>query len=179
MAPKMTDSMTDSMTDPMTRISRFSDHEATPLVHLLERYGMVLELERPGAAIPGSYWGEEEAGLIGNSLKVRKDTPLHSILHETCHYICMDEKRRKILHTDTGGDYDEENAVCYLQILLSSMIPGINKWTLCDDMDEWGYTFRLGSAKKWFTQDAEDAFYWLQKANIVDRKKQTTWNIRH
>ncbi len=32
---------------------------------------------------------------------------------------------------------------------------------MCRDMDEWGYTFRLGSAARWFEQDAEDAHDWL------------------
>jgi hypothetical protein len=170
--------MTDSMTDPMTRVSRFSDHVSTPLIHLLERYGMVLELERPGAEIPGSFWGEEEAGLIGNSLKVRKDTPLHSILHETCHYICMDEKRRNGLNTDAGGGYDEENAVCYLQILLSDELPGFDRQHMMNDMDTWGYTFRLGSAKAWFDQDAEDARAWLLSRKLITANDAPTFELR-
>ncbi len=28
---------------------------------------------------------------------------------------------------------------------------------MCRDMDEWGYSFRLGSAANWFAEDAEDA----------------------
>ena len=30
------------------------------------------------------------------------------------------------------------------------------------DMDAWGYTFRLGSARAWFERDAEDAAAFLQ-----------------
>ena len=33
-------------------------------------------------SFPGSYWGDSEAGLRGNALYVRADTPLHSLLHE-------------------------------------------------------------------------------------------------
>ena len=40
------------------------------------------------------------AGLIGSRLFVRDDTPVHSLLHEGCHYICMDSARRARLDTD-------------------------------------------------------------------------------
>ena len=149
------------------------------LTRLLSQYGIEVCFLNLGEEIPGSYWGAPEAGIIKNKLYVRPDTPVHSALHESCHYVCMDDQRREALHTDTGGDYDEENAVCYLQILLAEHIPGTNQFSLCDDMDEWGYTFRLGSAKNWFTQDADDAFHWLQQADIVNSQKQTTWKIRH
>ena len=29
------------------------------------------------------------------------------------------------------------------------------------DMDRWGYSFRLGSARAWFNEDAEDAISFL------------------
>jgi hypothetical protein len=35
-------------------------------------------------------------------------------------------------------------------------------------MDEWGYSFRLGSTRAWFEQDAEDARLWLLDHGIVD-----------
>lgn len=44
---------------------------------LLDRYGLDLILVAPGEIIPGSYWGEREAGLIGAKLYARLDTPLH------------------------------------------------------------------------------------------------------
>ena len=111
--------------------------------------------------IPGSYWGECEAGLIENRLFVRNDTPLHSVLHEACHYLCADAHRQAQIHTDAGGDDLEEAAVCYLQILLADMIDGFGRERIFSDMDAWGYSFRLGSAKKWFYEDAEDALRWL------------------
>lgn len=129
---------------------------------------MVLETVADGAAIPGSFWGDEEAGLIENRLYARGDTPLHSILHEACHWLCMDEDRRLGVHTNAGGDYDEENAVCYLQILLADRIAGFGSQRCMIDMDRWGYSFRLGSASAWFHEDAEDARVWLVKRGILD-----------
>ncbi|VAX01311.1 hypothetical protein MNBD_GAMMA22-3123 [hydrothermal vent metagenome] len=84
----------------------------------------------------------------------------------------MDEERRDKLDTDAGGDYDEENAVCYLQILLSDQLNNINRNTMFQDMDSWGYTFRLGSAKQWFEKDAEDAKNWLIQKNIIKQNQQ-------
>jgi hypothetical protein len=121
--------------------------------------------------IPGSFWGDEEAGLIANKLYARLDTPIHSILHEVCHYICMDEQRRMHLDTNAEGDYDEENAVCYLQILLADEIPEMGRLRMMQDMDAWGYTFRLGSSKTWFEQDAEDALQWLKHFQLLDQQK--------
>jgi hypothetical protein len=140
-----------------------------PLETLLARYGLVVVWVPPGAVIPGSYWGEREAGLIGDHLFARGDTPVHSALHETCHYLCMDAERRARLHTDAGGGYDEENGVCYLQILLAEELPGVRRARMCADMDAWGYTFRLGSAQAWFERDAEDARAWLIERGLIDR----------
>ena len=145
---------------------------------LLTAFGLSLEKIEPENDIPGSYWGDEEAGLIDNRLLARSDTPLHSILHEACHYICMDHTRRDGIHTDAGGDYDEENGVCYLQILLADQIDGFDQQRMLKDMDRWGYTFRLGSAQAWFEKDAEDAVAWLQQHLLIDSQQQPTWNLR-
>ena len=128
--------------------------------------------------VAGSYWGDEEAGLIGSTIVVRHDTPVHSVLHEACHYICMAEDRREALNTDAGGDYDEENAVCCLQILLAEEIPGFGRARMMRDMDAWGYTFRLGSAHAWFERDAEDAFAWLLRNRLIDAQGQVTFRLR-
>lgn len=148
-------------------VLRWRQVRRDPVVALLAGYGLELVDIAPNAPIPGSYWGDEEAGLIGRRLYVRPDTPLHSILHEACHYICMDEERRAALHTDAGGDYDEENAVCYLQIVLADRVPGFGAGRCMRDMDAWGYSFRLGSAKAWFERDAEDAVEALRARGIV------------
>lgn len=149
-----------------------------PLADLLARYGLRLESLAPGEPITGSFWGVPEAGLIGNRLLVRGDTPVHSALHEACHYVCMDDRRRLGLHTDAGGGYDEENAVCYLQILLADMLPGVGGDRLLADMDAWGYSFRLGSARAWFEDDAADARLWLLGHGLIDAAGRPTWRLR-
>lgn len=93
-------------------VLRIRDTDSAPIAALLCRYGIATIQLAPDAVIPGSYWGESEAGLIGNKLYVRADTPVHSMLHEACHFVCMDKARRADLERDAGGDYDEENAVC-------------------------------------------------------------------
>jgi hypothetical protein len=64
--------------------------------------------------IPGSNFGDSEAGLIGCLIFIRADTPIHSVRHEVCHFICLDASRRANLDTDAEGDNVEEDAVCYL-----------------------------------------------------------------
>ena len=71
-----------------------SECSHTVLSKLLRKYSLNLNIADNDAKIPGSYWGESEAGLIANTVYVRPDTPIHSLLHETCHYICMDTHRR-------------------------------------------------------------------------------------
>jgi hypothetical protein len=46
------------------------------------------------------------------------------------------------------------------------------------DMDDWGYTFRLGSAAAWFEQDAEDARAWLVEHGLTDRAGTLTYACR-
>lgn len=148
------------------------------LQNLLSHYQLEVILVSEGQDIEGSFWGDSEAGLVENRLYVRDDTPVHSALHEACHYICMDAGRRNALHTDAGGDYDEENGVCYLQILLSEHLPNVTKQKAWADMDAWGYSFRLGSTQTWFEQDAEDARQWLLKYDLIDTQNQPTWKLR-
>jgi hypothetical protein len=155
-----------------------SDFSFKVLQNLFQSYQLQLIISPSNQAIPGSYWGESEAGLIGNTLYIRHDTPIHSLFHEGCHYICMDDQRRKLVNTDAEGDYDEENAVCFLQILLADEVPKLGKKRMMQDMDSWGYTFRLGSAHKWFDEDAEDALAWLQQYNIIDQNKKLTFMLR-
>ena len=150
-----------------------NDIDLLQLHSLLNRYGMTVKTVNDNESIPGSFWQPPEAGLIGNTLYIRNDTPVHSALHEACHCVCMDTKRRDNLDTNAGGDYQEEDAVCYLQILLSDHINEMNQERMFSDMDEWGYTFRLGSAQAWFEKDAEDALQWLEKNKIIDSQRVT------
>jgi len=161
-----------------TDVYRYHGCEQQALAGLLADYGLVLEEVDLAAPVPGSFWGEEEAGLIGERLLVRADTPVHSILHEACHYICMDQDRRNGLNTDAGGDYDEENAVCYLQVLLSACLPDMGQNRMFSDMDAWGYTFRLGSSRAWFKLDAEDARCWLIGHRLITPGQEPTGQLR-
>ncbi len=140
-------------------------YEATKI--LLRRYGLNLVFVLPGAEIPASYWGTPEAGLIRATLYARADTPMHSVLHEASHYVCMTPTRRTTLHRDAGDDVAEENAVCYLSILLADRIPAYGRGHMFRDMDSWGYTFRLGSARRWFYADADDARAWLVAKDLL------------
>lgn len=145
---------------------------------LLQPYGLRTERVADGEPIPGSYWGDREAGLIGNLLYVRGDTPVHSALHEACHYICMEPQRREDVHTNAGGDDLEETGVCYLQGLLADRLPGYSRAQLFADMDAWGYNFVLGSAQAWFERDAEDARQWLLAEGIVDEHNRPSGQLR-
>lgn len=170
--------MSQQLSETPPKVLTVQDVETEPLSHLLRVYGMDSELVAKDAAIPGSFWGDSEAGLIGNRILVRGDTPIHSVLHEACHYICMTETRRNGLHTDAGGDYDEENAVCYLQLLLADRLPGVGRARLMLDMDAWGYSFRLGSTRAWFEQDADDARQWLIDHGLIDSADRPTGKLR-
>ena len=145
---------------------------------LLARYGLTLRMLAPGEQITGSYWGESEAGLKGGTLYARPDTPLHSVLHEAAHFICMSPERRAGLDTDAGSDDAEECGVCYLQLLLAGELPQCGFARACTDMDEWGYSFRLGSTRAWFEHDAEDARLWLLAAGIADEQGRLTGRCR-
>jgi hypothetical protein len=157
---------------------RLGEADRSALSRLLAKFGIDLRLSEPGAQIPGSYWGESEAGLQGSTLLARLDTPLHSIFHEAAHFICMSPERRVGLDRDAGGDEAEESAVCYLQVLLAERLRGTDRASAWRDMDEWGYTFRLGSAQTWFEQDAHDARAWLQNAGIIDSSGDLTGRVR-
>lgn len=159
-------------------VASVADVGERALRDLFAPYALECVVCAPDTMIPGSFWGESEAGLIGSQLYVRADTPVHSALHEGCHFICMDAARRGQLDRDAGGDFDEENAVCYLQILLGDALPGIGSLRMCQDMDAWGYTFRLGSARAWFEQDAADARQWLLDHGLIDANAVPTGRLR-
>lgn len=152
---------------------------AHPSIHALAaRYGADLIECGPTDTLPGSYWGDSEAGLRGNSVFVRADTPLHSLLHELGHFICMSPERRVGLDRDAGGDDAEECAVCYLQIVLSDEIEGFGRARMLADMDAWGYTFRHGSSRAWFENDAADACIWLRQSGVLDEQGRPTFHLR-
>jgi hypothetical protein len=145
---------------------------------LLSRFGLSLVIETSDHAITGSFWGDSEAGIVARDVFARPDTPIHSLLHETSHTICMDERRRDGLDRDAGGDDIEESAVCFLQILLADFLPGVGRERLMRDMDAWGYSFRLGSTASWFASDAEDANAWLRANGLIDARGSPTFRLR-
>ena len=159
-------------------VLRLSSVDRIAVAMLLSRYGLDLTLIAPNEVIPGSYWGESEAGLRGGTLYARLDTPIHSVLHEASHFICMTPERRVGLDRDAGGDDSEENAVCYLQVLLADQLPGVGRQRLCEDMDTWGYSFRLGSTRAWFEADADDARIWLAGFGVIDTSNRPTGALR-
>lgn len=135
---------------------------------LLHPYGLTLQRVADGTPIPGSYWGECEAGIIGSTVYARGDTPVHSLLHEACHLIVLPPERRNDVHTDATDSIEEEDAVCVLQGLLGDALDGVGRDRVLADMDAWGYTFRLGSAQAYVEHDAESAWAWLQMRGLVD-----------
>jgi hypothetical protein len=138
---------------------------------LLHRYGLTLQRVADGDAIPGSYWGQPEAGIIGSTVYARGDTPVHSLLHEAGHLIVLPPGRRAGVHTDATDSVAEEDAVCVLQSLLGDALPGVGRERVLADMDAWGYTFRFGSARAYVEQDAESAWAWLQARGLVDAQR--------
>lgn len=159
-------------------VSLSDDFDDVALRKLLDRYSLALVRVPEHEAIPGSFWGEPEAGIIGKTVFFRGDTPLHSILHECCHIICMDPERRRNLDRDAGGDDMEEAAVCYLQIVLADELPDVGCRRLMDAMDAWGYSFRLGSARSWFASDADDARDWLARHRLLDHDGRPSFRCR-
>lgn len=138
---------------------------------LLARYGLTLVRTPDGASIPGSYWGDSEAGIIGSTVYARADTPVHSLLHEAGHLIVLPPEKRAQVHTDATDSVPEEDAVCVLQGLLGDALPGVGRERVWADMDTWGYTFRLGSARAYVEQDATDAWRWLEEHGLIDAER--------
>lgn len=155
-----------------------SDIATAVIEALLQRYDLTLVLEEQGAAITGSFWGDSEAGIVGRTVYVRSDTPIHSLLHETCHVICMSDDRRRGLDRDAGSDDLEESAVCYLQVVLADQLEGVGRDTLMQDMDAWGYSFRLGNTKDWFQNDAADALEFLRNHGLLSSDGEVTFRLR-
>jgi hypothetical protein len=146
----------------VSEVLRLCEVSLDEVRRLLTSIGLEFVCLPPRERIPASYWGAAEAGLRGRCLYARADTPMHSLLHEASHYACMSQERRAALDTDAGGDELEECAVCVLQVLLAEQLPGMGKARMLADMDAWGYSFRLGSARRWWATDAQDGRDWLQ-----------------
>ena len=151
-----------------------ADIDGAGAAALLAAYGLALARVPDGAPIPGSYWGEPEAGIIGATVHARGDTPVHSLLHEAAHLIVLPAERRARVHTDASDSVEEEDAVLVLQVLLGDALPGVGGARVLADMDAWGYTFRLGSAAAYVRDDADTAWAWLQARGLVDDTRRLT-----
>ncbi|RLA26933.1 MAG: hypothetical protein DRQ63_07085 [Gammaproteobacteria bacterium] len=160
------------------KILQISDVKADVVNQLLGRYGLVAEYVPDAAPITASFWGEPEAGIVGRQVFVRGDTPVHSMLHEVCHIICMSAERRDSLYRDAGGNDLEESAVCYLQVILADFMTGVGRARLMQDMDSWGYSFRLGSTECWFADDADDARAWLIEKGLLTVENKPVFRLR-
>ena len=150
-------------------VLRLSNIDCSAIEALLAHHGLSLAQVGEGEAIPGSFWGDDEAGIIGHTVYARGDTPVHSVLHEAGHLIVLPPERRGDVHTDATDSIEEEDAVCYLQIVLGDALPGVGRERIMADMDAWGYTFRLGSARAWFEHDAENARSWLIERGLLNQ----------
>jgi len=159
-------------------VLRMRDIAPKPVTDLLARFELAAEWLDDEATIKGSFWGAPEAGIVGTCVYFRPDTPVHSFLHESCHIICMQPALRAQHTGDAGSDDLEESAVCYLQLVIADALPGVGQGRLMRDMDSWGYSFRLGSTRRWFEEDAEDARAWLQKHQLIDAEGRATSNLR-
>lgn len=154
-------------TDSGGAVLLLRDIASDAVLALLSKHGLALQWVADDAPIPGSFWGEPEAGVIGNTVFARSDTPVHSLLHEAGHLMVMPPERRAAVHTDATDSVAEEDATCYLQIALADLLPGVGSARLMADMDAWGYTFRLGSTRAWFERDADEARDWLQTRGLL------------
>jgi hypothetical protein len=153
--------------DEANLVLRIGSLSASDIRAFLARHDLQFAAVPAGEPIPGSYWGDSEAGVIGSCVYARSDTPVHSLLHEACHLIVLTPERRALVHTDATDSDAEEDATCYLQIVLADELPGVGRERVMADMDAWGYSFRLGSARAWFEQDAEDARLWLEQRGFL------------
>jgi hypothetical protein len=152
--------------DPASTVMRMGEIGFDLPAALLGRFDLQLQRVATGAPIPGSFWGDEEAGIIGTTVYVRDDTPVHSLLHEAGHLIVLPPERRAAVHTDATDSIEEEDATCYLQIVLADELPGVGRARLMADMDAWGYSFRLGTTRAWFEHDAENARDFLKARGL-------------
>ncbi len=156
-----------ALAETIPTVLRVADLSFADLAALLSRHDLQLQHVDDGTPIPGSFWGDPEAGVIGSVVYARGDTPVHSLLHEACHLIVLPPERRALVHTDASDSILEEDATCYLQIVLADQLPSVGSDRLMADMDAWGYSFRLGSTRAWFERDAEDARAWLTERGLL------------
>ena len=62
--------------------------------------------------------------------------------------------------------------------MLADKLSGAGKERLMQDMDDWGYSFRLGGARRWFGHDAEDAEEWLRTQGLLRADRRSIFRLR-
>jgi hypothetical protein len=62
--------------------------------------------------------------------------------------------------------------------LLADEVEGYDQEQLLNDIDAWGYSFRMVSAHRRFTHYAEEVQKWLIDHNILNIHGELTWNLR-
>ena len=73
----------------MPEVTRIKDLSLALIGDHFAPHGLSVVLVSDDEPIPGSHWGDEEAGLIQNQLFIRSDTPVHSALHEGGHWLSL------------------------------------------------------------------------------------------
>jgi len=62
--------------------------------------------------------------------------------------------------------------------LLAGELPAVGMRRLQQDMDTWGYSFRLGGTRAWFERDAADARDWLFEKGLLDALGMPVFRLR-
>ncbi len=160
-------------------VTRFSDSDRHSLALLLNRYGLVPELVGFKNGNPGFILG-------GRGSRGWWETNSCCVKTPRCIPCCM----RPV----TTFAWTKRGALAWIPmqaaIMTKRMPSAIFKYywpmncrdlaveQMLSDMDAWGYTFRLGSARAWFEEDAGDARAWLLSAGIISASGKPTFKIR-
>lgn len=114
-----------------------------------------------GELIFGSFWGDEEVGIIGIIVYVCGDMLVYLLLYEVCYLIVLLLECCVVVYIDVIDLIEEEDVICYLQIVLVDVFLGVGCDWLMVDMDVWGYLFWFGLICVWFEQDVENVCQFL------------------
>ena len=107
--------------------------------------------------------------MIGATVYARADTPVHSLLHEAGHLIVLPPERRaaRAYRRHRFGRRRRRGLRAAGRCSATRCRASAATRVLAD-MDAWGYTFRLGSARAYVEHDAADAWRWLREHGLVD-----------
>ena len=57
-------------------------------------------------------------------------------------------------------------------------LPGAGRAPLMQDMDDRGASFRPGSTRRWYEEDAEDASAWRKRYGLFPSERRPTFRLR-